>query len=346
MARLNSRKIVSLAAAAAVALVAIAYLVRQQPAPVIDDSGPEPLAETVVGPQTGTEDAGDPAEPTVLDPPHFSQSARPLGEAETRRLQQMVAAHEPFPHDVRMDHYKQELWSEIIANPPEIMRPGDPELDGDMAYRLYMYFGNCSIAPRTAHHVDLQLERITNRAQENASARALERLEDSANQLLNFYELCLLIPPEVDPRMEAVTWMGEAVRLGHEVALVQYYEKAMGFILRADRWTDRPPLVMLHAGLIEEFKSTARYALSRAMEYGHPEAYLAMSEALDEGVIYPRDPVLAYAYARVAELQAAKNQIVLTRVGQHKSALAAILDPAQQAEAEELALQLRLGVDG
>ena len=40
--------------------------------------------------------------------------------------------------------------------------------------------------------------------------------------------------PEVDSRMEAVIWMSEAVRLGHEIAEVQFYKKAMGCILRPD----------------------------------------------------------------------------------------------------------------
>lgn len=279
-------------------------------------------------------------EPDLIDPPAFTRRSRPMGDTETTRVREAVASQEPFPHDVPMDDYKQELWAEIEANPPEFRNPGDPAVDAELAYQLYMYFGNCSIAPRSEQHVDQRLSRITNRAA-NATGEMLDRLENSANRLLDFYELCLLIPPEVDARMEAVTWMSEAVRLGHEIAQVQFYEKAMGFILRPDRWSGTPPLVMLHPGLIEEYKATARYALKQGLENGHPEAFLAMADAVDDGIIYPKDRVLAFAYLRLAEMQAAQSQVILERVGHSKTELASKLDHAQVAEAEQLAIELR-----
>ncbi len=70
-----------------------------------------------------------------------------------------------------------------------------------------------------------------------------------------------------------------------------------------------------------------------------------MSKALDDGVIYPRDQVLAFAYARVAEMKAAQNRIVLARMANHKSTLERALDQAQLAEAEELAMKLRMESD-
>lgn len=284
-------------------------------------------------------------EPDLIDPPAFTRRSRPMGDTETTRVREAVASKEPFPHDVPMDDYKQELWAEIEANPPEFRNPGDPAVDAELAYQLYMYFGNCSIAPRSEQHVDQRLSHITNRAA-SATGEMLDRLENSANRLLDFYELCLLIPPEVDARMEAVTWMSEAVRLGHEIAQVQFYEKAMGFILRPDRWSGTPPLVMLHPGLIEEYKATARYALKQGLENGHPEAFLAMADAVDDGIIYPKDRVLAFAYLRLAEMQAAQSQVILERVGHYKTELASKLEQAQLAEAEQMALELRMEIGG
>jgi TPR repeat protein len=209
-----------------------------------------------------------------------------------------------------------------------------------MAYRLYMYYGMCTMAPRTVQQVDQHLERLVGRA-ERARGRYLEGLEYRADQTMDMYELCLPIPLEVDPRAEAVVWMTEAVRLGHEIAQVQYYEKIMGFLLRGDRWSGGPPLVLQNPDLIWEFRSTATRALESAVKNGHPEAWLAMSRAVNDGVIFEKDPVLSLAYARVAELAAMENRIILNDLAEQKFAAGQFLDEVQRAEAEELAQRLR-----
>ena len=135
--------------------------------------------------------------------------------------------------------------------------------------------------------------------------------------------------------------MSEAVRLGHEIAEVQFYQKAMGFILRPDPTTNSLPLAMRYPGLVADFKTTARLGLARALERGHPEAYLARSQAVLEGLIYKKDPVLAYAYARVAEHEAAKNHLLLRDLDRWKQQAASYLDQEQIAEAEQLALELK-----
>jgi TPR repeat protein len=254
-------------------------------------------------------------------------------------MRERVVAQETFPHDMVMSEYKSMLWEEIQNNPPKVERPGDPDVDADLAYMLYMFYGNCSMAPRTEVQVDHYLKRLADQAQRTRS-RQLDSLERRADQVIDFYELCLAIPPEVDCRMEAFVWMAEAVRLGHEIAQVQYYEKIKGFLMRSDRYTDDPPLAMKRPGLVEQFKDTARMALNLAMEKGHPEAYLAMSQAVYEGLIYPKDPVLALAYARVAEMKGSQNRIILRGLERRKHSISQFLDPDQVADAEELALEL------
>lgn len=271
-------------------------------------------------------------------------SPRPMGDTRASELRQLLLAQEPIPHDVALAEYKSKLWSEIQANPPNPEAPGDPALDADMAYRLYMYFGNCSMSPRTPRHVDQRLEKIAQHV-EKVDSKHLEGLENRADQIIDFYELCLPIPPDVDPRVEAVSWMAEAARLGHEIAQIQFYEKAMGFLLRRDRNSNSPPIAMQHPDMIHEFKATARFALARALEKGHPEAYVAMSQALFDGVIYPKDPVKAMAYARVAEMTAARSRIISDLIGRQKQTVAAFLDQEQMREAEELAQRIRLGED-
>ena len=84
-----------------------------------------------------------------------------------------------------------------------------------------------------------------------------------------------------------------------------------------------------------------RLGLARALKRGHPEAYLARSQAVLEGLIYKKDPVLAYAYARVAEQEAAKNHLLLKDLARWKQQAARYLDLQQIAEAEQLALEMK-----
>jgi len=84
-----------------------------------------------------------------------------------------------------------------------------------------------------------------------------------------------------------------------------------------------------------------RLGLARALKRGHPEAYLAKSQAVLEGLIYKKDPVLAYAYARVAEQEAAKNHLILKNLDRWKQQAARYLDQEQIAESEQLALELK-----
>jgi TPR repeat protein len=297
---------------------------RNPPASATEPEGLEPGAS-----------AANPLEPrtTLL-------SARPRGAVDAAEQRKLAASEVTIPHDVVMQDYKTDLWAEILAQPPEVRQPGDPALDADTAYRLYMYFGNCSVLLGRGHQIDQQIEKIASRA-ETADGRFLEDLEGRLNEIMDYYELCEPIPADVDARMEAVIWMSEAVRLGHEIAEAQFYQKAMGFLLRPDSNANSPPLAMTYPGLVEDFKTTARLGLARALEKGHPEAYLAKSRAVLEGLIYKKDPVLAYAYARKAELEAAKSQMIVKDIGIWKQEAARYLSREKIAEAEQLALEMK-----
>jgi len=274
------------------------------------------------------------------DAEELAQRARELGETRQSELRQLGSSQAPFPHNERMGDYKASLWADIEANPPALVRPGDPTVDAEMAYRLYMYYGVCSNVPRTAQQIDRRLQEMADRA-ETARRRRLESLGYQADQLADMYELCQAIPPEVDCRLQAMDWMTEAVRLGHEVARVQFYEKAMGFMMRPDPWFGGPPLFLERTELIPQFKATASQALSGALENGHPEAYLAMSEAVLDGVVFARDPVMAMAYARAAELEAMENHVILRNLDKQKQLIGQFLDAEQMADADEMAQRLR-----
>lgn len=327
------------------ALGAVLYVVLQRP--------------DTAGLQTPPEDAEQQVQrPTVSPPaPGTEGTPRPAGQDQTpqqtgSRESDDTTEHTSaatltestrIPHDIALDQVKAELWTDVQANPPELLDRGDPLIDADLAYRLYMFYGNCTMAPRTSHEIDRRLERMAQRAEragDRGGSRFLEGMENRVDSMIDFYEMCLTIPQDVDARYEAVQWMTEAVTLGHEIAQVQYYEKAMGFMLRPDVFGEMPPLVMQRPGLIDAFKSTARYALSEGMEKGHPEAYLAMAQAVFEGLLYRKDPIMAYAYARTAEMKAAQSQIILDSAGEQKLRISQHLNPDQISEAEQMALDL------
>ncbi|MEJ8566499.1 hypothetical protein [Elongatibacter sediminis] len=287
----------------------------------------------------------DAAVPLEADELRSTILAREAGDSRAGQTMRRAAPVEvTIPRDVVMADYKRDLWTDIQASPPDLEALDDVLIDAEMAYRLYMYYGNCSVLPRTDTQADRRLQQIEDRV-ERARGRFLERLEGRADQILDDYELCSLIPPDEDARLEAVAWLSEAVRLGHEVAEVQFYEKAMGFILRSDRNTNTPPLALLQPGVVMEFKDTARFAFARAMERGHPEAFLAMSRAVLEGLIYPRDPVLAYAYAVKAEMEAATNRTIASNASYWREAAGQFLDQDQIAEARQLALEMHSTLD-
>jgi hypothetical protein len=101
----------------------------------------------------------------------FSQGrSQPLGAVEANSMRERINAREPFPHDVALDQFKATLWEEMKTNPPELLHPGDPEVDAEMAYQIYMYYGNCSMAPRTPANLDFRLNQITGRS-ENADGK-------------------------------------------------------------------------------------------------------------------------------------------------------------------------------
>ena len=330
----NHRKLIAISIAVVLVFGLAAYVLWQ----------PEQEVDGTSLVQSDSPPAGTPSDPEAEPSETASRtrllSARPGDTAETAGGRQPLATEVTIPHGVFMQKYKNDLWAEIQENPPELSWPGDPALDADLAYRLYMYYGNCSALSSRGEHINEQIEKIANRA-ERAGDSSLERLEGRLDRIIDYYELCQPIPPDVDRQMEAVIWMSEAVRLGHGIAEVQFYEKAMGFILRPDPGTNSPPLAMRHPELVEDFKITARLGLTRALEKGHPEAYLAQSQALLEGLIYPRDPVMAYAYAHLAGTEAAKNRLILNDLDRWKQQSAKYLDEQQIAEAEQLALELK-----
>ncbi|MDX1557092.1 MAG: hypothetical protein R3212_13760 [Xanthomonadales bacterium] len=333
--------------AGVIAVAALVYVAWQRPLPqdgrtTHAESGPGVQRPTVSPPAPGA--SGYTATP-ARGRARLSESGDASDSDQTPARPRRTPATQAdyIPHDVALDQVKAQLWADVQANPPELRPRGDPLVDAELAYRLYMFYGNCTMAPRTAQEIDRRLERMAQRAEragDRGGQRFLEGMEQRVDGMMDFYELCLAIPAGVDARYEAVQWMTEAVNLGHEIAQVQFYEKAMGFMLRPDRYDELPPLVMQRPGLIDAFKATARYGLSRGMEKGHPEAYLAMSQAVFEGLIYRKDPVMAYAYARAAEMKAMQSQMILDSAGEQKLHIAQHLDPQQVSEGEQLALDL------
>jgi hypothetical protein len=128
--------------------------------------------------------------------------------------------------------------------------------------------------------------------------------------------------------------LGEAARLDHEVAQIDYYRTANSYLDHP--FSGETPLLESHPEVIVEFKETARYSLERALEKGHPEAYMAMSQALSDGIIFERDPLGAYAYAHMAELTAYDDLAFRNKIRIKKYALTHLLTSEEIEDAKEL----------
>ena len=229
--------------------------------------------------------------------------------------------------------------AEVSEAPPEPKHAGDSVDGGDEAYRLHVYYRLCTTAPRTPEQADRHLSRALDRTVD-ASAGQLEDWDELAEWALDRYTMCAPIPPDVDRQREAFLWLSAAVRLGHEVAQVQYYSAALEILLYRRPFASSTYLVLHHPELIDEFKVTARFALEEAIKNRHPEAYLAMAQAVLDGVIRPRDPAASLAWIRAAELGGPHDFLMDDMVARRKEAVAQHLDREQLLAAEKEALRI------
>lgn len=257
-------------------------------------------------------------------------------ELEASNVEEIVDWRKPYPHDRSTDEYRDLVWSQIRADPPEIREHHDPDVDGDWAYRLYLHFWRC-VRAAEPESADRSLEVWADRAKE-ASGRQLDGILDSAERMASLVELCMAIPPNTDRILEAFTWFGEAARLNHEVAQIDYYRVANSYLDHP--FSGDETLLQSHPEVILEFKETARYSLEGALERGHPESYLAMSQALSDGIVFEKDPLGAYAYAHAAELVAYESREFLNKIRRQKYILTPLLAKQELDDAKQLAHEL------
>ena len=161
----------------AVLAVGFAAYILWQPFQAVDEKMPQQNPPLLAGESQDSESRNSEANP--IEPRTTLQSAQPRGDAGASDQPNRATSQVNIPHDVVLDSYKRDLWIQIQAHPPEFRRPGDPTLDADTAYRLYMYFGNCSVLVSRGTRA---IEKIANRA-ETAGDRSLEQLEGQLDRL-------------------------------------------------------------------------------------------------------------------------------------------------------------------
>jgi len=283
-------------------------------------------------PETGAVEPADPSFSTTRS----RESPEEAAETEAGHI-----AHENFPTDTTFGEYRSALWNEIRETPPRLANREEPEIDADTAYKIYVFLRWCGVTPRTDRQAEVRFQRIEDEIETAHNEEHLSGLKWSSNHDFMLYELCREVPPEVDCRLEAVKWLTKAVRLGHQVAQIEYYDSAIRMLTTYRPAYISSSLVLLHPELVLEFKDTSQFALSKAMERGHPEAYVVMSQAVMDGVVYPRNPILAYAYAHLAELEAMGSRTVLWRATNQKSLVSEFLELDEIAEGEQLGLEMQ-----
>jgi hypothetical protein len=247
-----------------------------------------------------------------------------------------------YPKNVLTKDYRDALMTEVRSNPPKLLERGDPKAVGEIAYRIYLYYRFCIRSPHP-NQADKWLDDLAERTSD-ASTEELERAFKHAEDMTQRVDKCLQTSSNTDRDFEAFKWLGEAAGSGHEIAQIEYYQA--GKELLCSPLSGNSCLLLRRPELIEEFKVTANRTMFEALERGHPEAYLAMSEALLDDVVFVKNPVAALAYVKAAKFVTSENRIIMNMIGVREYRISQFLTLEEIADAEVLADEISIELGG
>lgn len=261
-----------------------------------------------------------------------------LDDINPTRLGRLGSGQMNYPHGYSTQEYRDLIWSQIPEQPPKLLKHGGERIDGNTAYRLHMYYRYCARTP-TQEKPARPLTEV-DESTSNPGSSGSANLSRGAELKSKLTKLCSPIPPNTDHYLETFKWLGEAVKLGHEVAQIEYYDVA--YDLLKNPLYKKTTLLERHPNLIEEFKETARIALASAMEKEHPEAFLGMSKAFFGGIVVKKDLVAAYAHAYAAGILANKNEQIMRGVRRQLVVLTPHLTSKEIIEARWKAMRITM----
>lgn len=202
-------------------------------------------------------------------------------------------------------------------------------LNGRQAYQAYVYLRTCLDAPRSPADATEYLDRVERAAEHNRRLQNPDQLE----RILERVDAALLRCEGLEGDLEddAMTWLLRAAERGYPLAQIAYH--------RSYRWlaSRKPYLIFGDAGSVYAYRQLAPKFLAAALGSGHAEAFAEMAQALEEGIVFDRDPQAAYAYALAAELAGGQELEVGRRLAK---ALVETLSPSERRDAKRKAREL------
>ncbi|MEM9530143.1 MAG: hypothetical protein AAGA23_04440 [Pseudomonadota bacterium] len=302
----------------------------EQKAEPVDLASPPPL---VGGPEEGESIAAveRPDRMAAKARPDVGQDSLDLPIAETE-----AGAGAGLAPDVSPDSWRRALRDEVRAatvQDYERHRARGGRNDAQAAFWLHVFYYECRRAPRKEWQLDQRLAAVRRRFDEAGDAGIAEHRDEQINLLLRSYERCAEIGPEVDAYLASLEWLQQAADLGHLGAQRLYHYYARMLIAQ-----DQSDLVFQRPELIREFQLRADRYAQALLERDHPQGLLLMARMLNVGDVYPKDNVMAYAYARVAETEFSGE--LKADAEQRLAWIRRSLAPDQVLEAEEKALAL------
>ena len=252
----------------------------QQPAEAPPDARPE---------ADETQTAGKAAEPGVTVAP--TSSSRPSPRASAHQEPQVVV-----PENLELKGFGDAGRAMAFADYADVVADEDA-ITGESAFLAYEYVRSCIGAPVTEQAFETRLEQYTTAFERRGRPldRRYERIMDRTQQL---YLRCEGLGDD-DLVQLAAEWLQLSADLDYLPAQVSFYRE-LPTLLNEERGRlfKEPVYLEIHR------EKSADY-LERALRTGHPQAFRAMAQALEDGVIYQKDRLAALAYMMAADLAAA-----------------------------------------
>ncbi len=172
-------------------------------------------------------------------------------------------------------------------------------LTGREAYEVYVYLRSCLGQPESLEDVEQQIdaiERRLQRIQPGDSNRLEDALLSRIDRLDQGLQRCEGVGTDGTGVALMHDWLSLAADLGFAQAQIAYHMSA--------RWilSMQPNDLFRHPDLVMRYRDRATQYLTSALRSGHPDAILAMAHAIDDDIVFERDPADVYAWAYAAQL--------------------------------------------
>ncbi len=167
------------------------------------------------------------------------------------------------------------------------------QLSGREAYEVYVFLRSCLGQPESLEQVNRRIDRLAEIAERRPN-RA-DGILGQIDSLQAGLERCEGIGSDGTGVPLMHDWLALSADLGFAQAQLAYHLSARWILsMQSDELFRQPQLVV-------DYRDRAAGYLRAAMLSGHPDALLEMARAIDDDIVFQRDPQAAFAYAYAAE---------------------------------------------